>query len=266
MWARSSRNPRQKGCYLKVDGPPGRHHQLVPRLFLFAAAGFALASGLSASAHYARALPESRLPKPARQFGLPFATPPGPDTWLLGQPYGNTVGAYRERRASYAAGQGIHFGLDFSARCGTPVVAIGDGRVVEVDGPHGSAPHNLVIDHGNGLASLYGHLLERPKLAVGTRVRRGQQVALSGDSQFTCVSAPHLHLELRDSSHQRFLNPVLYIAADWESLALAGSARSFERDLDDPHRWQHLDEQPSALRGGSLLNNFARPWPPSVAR
>ena len=31
---------------------------------------------------------------PAARFGLPFADPPGPDTWLLGQPYGNTVGAF----------------------------------------------------------------------------------------------------------------------------------------------------------------------------
>src|SRR4051812_38827033 len=85
-------------------------------------------------------------PKP---FILPFNTPPGPDTWLLGQLYGNTTGAYANRRNFYAAGQGLHFGLDFSAPCGTPVVAIGDGVVLGADGPWGSAPHNLLIDHRN---------------------------------------------------------------------------------------------------------------------
>lgn len=216
-----------------------------------------------ALAHYAEPLPDSKIDQPARQFGLPFATPPGPDTWLLGQVYGNTTGAYRRRDSDYRAGQGLHFGVDLSARCKTPVVAIGDGVVVEVDGPHGAPPHNLVIDHRGGLSSLYGHLLERPKLEVGSRVRRGQVIALSGDSQFTCTSAPHLHLEIRDSSHQRFFNPIPYLDADWDTLALAGGVgRGFQRDLANPRRWQQLDDQPQARRGGALLNNFASTWPP----
>lgn len=213
-------------------------------------------------AHNAPALPDSKIAPPAAQFGLPFAGEPGLTTWLLGQPYGNTVGAYRQRRSTYGAIQGIHFGMDFSAPCGTPVRAIADGVVVDVDGPHGSPPHNLVIDHGNGLASLYGHLLERPSIRVGTQVKRGQIVAKSGDSQFTCVSAPHLHLEIRDSSHQRLFNPQLYIAADWDTLALAGFGRTFERDLSDPRKWQQPDQQPPARRGAALLANFTRPWPP----
>ncbi|MDT7919037.1 MAG: peptidoglycan DD-metalloendopeptidase family protein [Meiothermus sp.] len=215
-----------------------------------------------ALAHYAAPLPDERIAKPAQQFGLPLQGPPGPNTWLLGQLYGNTTGAYRQRNSGYRAGQGIHFGLDFSARCGTPVVAIGDGVVVEVDGPHGSPPHNLVIDHGNGLASLYGHLLERPPLRVGARVRRGQVVGKVGDSQLSCTAAPHLHLEIRDSSHQRFFNPIPYIAADWPTLSLVGGfSRGFQRDLDNPRRWQHPDQQPQARRGGPLLNDYKRPWP-----
>lgn len=218
---------------------------------------------LPALAHYAPPLPDAKIAKPARQFGLPFASKPGVDTWLLGQLYGNTPGAYRQRGSTYQAGGGIHFGIDLSARCGTPVVAIGDGVVKEVDGPHGSPPHNLVIDHGNGLASFYGHLLERPRLKVGTRVKRGQVVAKSGDSQFSCTGAPHLHLEIRDASHQRFFNPLLYIAADWDTLALAGGlSRGFQRDLDNPRKWQQPDDQPASRRGGAILANFARPWPP----
>ena len=74
-------------------------------------------------------------------FILPFAEPAGPGTWLLGQVYGNSTGAFARRREWYQAGQGIHFGIDFSAKCGTPVVAIGDGTVLKVDAPeHGSAP------------------------------------------------------------------------------------------------------------------------------
>ena len=102
-------------------------------------------------------------------FMLPFDTPPSPSTWLMGQFYGNTTSAYRFRNIWYPRGQGLHFGLDFSAPCGTEVVAIGDGIVAKVDASeHGSGPHNLVIRHeAAGYASLYGHLMERPRLNVG---------------------------------------------------------------------------------------------------
>lgn len=222
-----------------------------------------LSLGLT-SAHYATALPESAIARPARQFSLPFAGDPGPGSWLLGQSYGNTVGAYRQRRSTYGNVQGIHFGLDFSAPCGTPVRAIGDGVVAEVDGPHGSPPHNLVIDHAGNLSSLYGHLLQRASLRVGQRVTRGQVVAQSGDSQGTCISAPHLHLEIRDRAHQRLFNPIGYINTDWNTLALAGGFnRAYQIDLNNPRRWQTPQDQPQVRRGGAIINEYARPWPPA---
>ncbi len=223
-----------------------------------------LITGVGVSvAHYAPALPDSRIAAPSRQFGLPFAGKPSVNTWLLGQLYGNTTGAYRRRGSDYRAGQGIHFGMDFSAPCGTPVLAIGAGVVSEVDGPHGSPPHNLVIDHAGNLSSFYGHLRTRSSLRVGQRVVKGEVIGVSGDSQFTCISAPHLHLEIRDSSHQRFFNPVGYIAADWDSLALIGGfGRGYQRDLAAPRRWQSLSDQPQVRRGGVALNNYTQPWPP----
>jgi murein DD-endopeptidase MepM/ murein hydrolase activator NlpD len=205
--------------------------------------------------------PASQAGKP---FGLPFADPPGPSTWLLVQAYGNTTGAYRQRSTTYHAGQGVHFGVDFSARCGTPVAAVGDGVVSKVDAlNHGALPHNLIIDHPNGYASFYGHLLERPNLEVGQQVTQGQVVALTGDPDGTCASRPHLHFEIRDAkTYHHLYNPVLFIEADWDSLALAGSfGRGFERDLDDPRRWQYLDDQPDVDLWGPLLNDYARPWP-----
>ena len=196
-------------------------------------------------------------------FGLPFAQPPGPATWLLGQSYGNTVGAFVNREIFYQAGQGIHFGLDLSAPCGTEIIAIGDGVISEVDSSHGSWPHNLTIDHPNGYSSFYGHLLEKPSLTPGQAVKQGDVVALSGDSFGTCRSAPHLHLEIRNNYHNQAYNPVLLIEADWDSLALIGSFnRGFERDLDNPRRWQTLQDQPNITFGGILLNNYDNPWPP----
>jgi len=212
---------------------------------------------------------------PAKPFILPFADPPGPATWYLGQLYGNTVGAYAQRDTIYRAGQGLHFGLDFAAPCGTPLVAIGDGVVAKVDAPeHGSLPHNLMLrldprgaPGSAGYAALYGHLLERSKLSVGARVTKGQVVGLSGDSFGTCRSAPHLHLEIRSLDYLIAYNPVTLIEADWDSLALIGSyQRGYERDLTQPRKWQYPDDQPQTQFGGALLNNLEQPWPPEWGR
>ena len=213
----------------------------------------------------------AQVPTPApdrKPFTLPVADRPGPDTWYLGQTYGNTVGAYFQRDTTYRAGQGLHFGLDFAMPCGTPLVAIGDGTVAKVDAPeHGSRPHNLLIRLDAGYVALYGHLSERPNLQAGQRVKQGEFVALSGDSFGTCHSAPHLHLEIRSLDYATAYNPVNLIEADWDSLALIGAfSRGFERDLDDPRRWQQLDDQPDTIFGGSLLNNYANPWPPDWFR
>jgi murein DD-endopeptidase MepM/ murein hydrolase activator NlpD len=198
-------------------------------------------------------------------FRLPFLEPAGPNTWLLIQTYGNTISAFRARSSVYQAGQGMHFGIDFAARCGYPVVAIGDGEVTKVDAArHGAAPHNVMIDHLNGYASFYGHLLERSHLLVGQIVRAGELVGFVGDPDETCLSRPHLHLEIRNAGlYSRAYNPVPLIAADWDSLALVGPSNSgFARDLTDPRRWQRLDDQPEVIFGGMRLNEYPSPWPP----
>ena len=212
----------------------------------------------------AQAEPEAETePKP---LILPFEEPPGPDTWLLGQPYGNTTGAYRQRNRTYVRSGGIHFGVDFSAPCGTDLVALADGVVFAVDNENfGSPPHNLMIDHpAEEYASFYGHLLEPPELEIGQQVKQGEVIALSGDSSSrTCRGRPHLHLEIRDLQHIRKYNPATLIEADWDNLALIGSfSTGFEYDLDNPRRWQHIEDQPEAVIGGPILNDFENPWPP----
>jgi murein DD-endopeptidase MepM/ murein hydrolase activator NlpD len=213
--------------------------------------------------------PAGSFQEDSRPFQLPFNDPPGPDTWLLIQAYGNTTGAYVHRKDFYNAGQGLHFGIDLAARCGYPIVAIGDGVVTMVDNlAHGAAPHNLMIDHPNGYASFYGHLLERPELTVGQRVSKGQVIAKVGDPDMTCTSRPHLHLEIRNAGqYNQAFNPVNLIAADWNTLALEGiSPFEFERNLDNPRQWQQLDDQPDTHFWGQPLNNYDHAWPPAWGR
>lgn len=200
-----------------------------------------------------------------KPFILPMREPPGAATWLLGQPYGNTIGAYLRGREWYEAGQQLHFGIDFSMACGTELIAMADGDVLFVDDlGFGSGPHNLLIRHpAAGVIALYGHLLERPALNPGDPVTQGQVVARSGDPDLTCRSRPHLHLEIRSLDYFTTYNPVNYIDANWHMLASMGGFRYplFQQDLDNARQWMSIDDQPPVRFGGRALNNYAATYP-----
>lgn len=201
----------------------------------------------------------------APQFRLPFAEPPGADTWFVSQGYGETVWAQRNWPDLYAAGQGIHFGIDFATRCGRNVLAIGDGTVLGIDGNYGSAPHNLAIQHPGGYVSVYGHLRERTTLVrVGQQVKAGDVVAHSGDPySASCDKAPHLHLEIRTNGVGRTTNPMNLIPADWDRLTLGVGAggTAFAQDLTNPRRYGTLRDQPDITFGGGILVNYPT-WEP----
>jgi len=205
-----------------------------------------------------------------KPLSLPFNTPPSAETWLLGQTYGNTIGAYLFGDLWYSAGQGLHFGLDFSAPCGTPVIAMADGVVAFADNlSFGSRPHNLIVRHPNvGVTVLYGHLLDRPLVADGQTITRGQILGYTGDPDETCVSRPHLHLEVRSLDYRTALNPVDYIEADWHVIANMGSfsERIFQQDLDNSRRWMSIDEQPNVQFGGRRLNAYLAVNTPLIAQ
>ncbi len=199
-------------------------------------------------------------------MGLPVALPPGPSTWLMGQAYGNTTGAFNNAQRWYSAGQGLHFGIDLSMPCGTPLVAMADGTVMFVsDLTFGSAPHNLVIRHdAYGVTVLYGHLLQRPDLTPGQTVQRGEMVALSGDPDLTCTSRPHLHLEVRSLNYRTAYNPIDYIDAPWHLLTTIGSFGFplFQQDLFNTRRWMTIYDQPAVAFGGAQLNAYSAALPP----
>jgi len=89
--------------------------------------------------------------------------------------------------------QGRHLGLDFAAPAGTPVHAINRGTVI-LARPLYFEGGFVVIDHGQGLMSLYLHLSDF-KVKEGDQVDTGQVIALSGGSGR--ATGPHLHLAIR---------------------------------------------------------------------
>jgi hypothetical protein len=203
-----------------------------------------------------------------KPFSLPFTAPPGPDTWLFEQFFGNTLDAYSFGKYWYADGQGLHFGIDMEAPCGTPVVAIGDGVVDWIDnGSFGAGPHTVTLLHPQlGFASLYGHLQQKVTLLHGQPVRRGEVIGQTGDPDLTCASRPHLHLEIRSLDYRIALNPIPLIDADWDMLASLNQPDTggFAKDLNAPNRWQWREDQPEVHFGNRTLNQFGATWPPSA--
>jgi len=87
----------------------------------------------------------------------------------------------------------VHRGTDFRVHSGTPVHAANDGQVV-LASPLFFEGNCVVIDHGEGLKTIYMHLSEI-QVKAGDHVTKGQVIALSGGTGR--ATGPHLHLAVR---------------------------------------------------------------------
>jgi murein DD-endopeptidase MepM/ murein hydrolase activator NlpD len=87
----------------------------------------------------------------------------------------------------------FHSGLDFGADYGTPIRAAAPGKVLFASwyGGYGQA---VILDHGNGVTTLYGHT-EEIYVKEGQTVQRGTPIAAVGSTGFS--TGPHLHFEVR---------------------------------------------------------------------
>lgn len=117
----------------------------------------------------------------------------------------------RKKRVRY---RGRHRGVDLTAAMGSDVYAAQDGQVI-ASGKHRQYGNYIVVDHGNGVTTLYAH--HRANLVQeGEIVRRGQKIAEVGRTGNS--TGPHLHFELRIAGiHQNplpLLNDVEEIPAD----------------------------------------------------
>ncbi len=98
-----------------------------------------------------------------------------------------------------------HHGIDYATPTGTPVHAAYDGKVIFA-GRKGGYGNVVIIKHPFGYKTYYAHL-SRFKTHVGKRVKRGELIALSGNSGRS--TGPHLHFGL--SLNGRWINPALKI-------------------------------------------------------
>ena len=103
----------------------------------------------------------------------------------------------------------MHNGQDFEVPYGTEVFATGDGSVIESGYNSGGFGNCIVIDHGYGYQTVYGHLSEI-KVTKGQNVKRGDLIGISGNTGIT--TGPHLHYQVEQfGSHK---NPVNFFNND----------------------------------------------------
>jgi len=125
-----------------------------------------------------------------------------PNLWPV---QGQVTGSFGERIDPFNGEGAFHSGVDIGSTYGTQIIAPADGVVTFTDtmGGYGKA---IMIDHGNGISTRYGHL-SGFAVAAGQRVHRGDVIGYVGESGRS--TGPHLHYEVRINDVP--VNPYKYL-------------------------------------------------------
>jgi murein DD-endopeptidase MepM/ murein hydrolase activator NlpD len=128
-----------------------------------------------------------------------------PSSGLMGYPTnGPITSPFGDRVHPILGYVRFHAGMDFGADYGSPIFAAQSGTVILAEWYSGYG-QAVIIDHGNGVTTLYGHTSDL-YVSAGDVVRRGQVIATIGSSGFS--TGPHLHFEVRVGGEP--VNPVNY--------------------------------------------------------
>ncbi|MGC6478871.1 MAG: M23 family metallopeptidase [Flavobacteriaceae bacterium] len=100
---------------------------------------------------------------------------------------------YGYRTDPFTKKRRMHWGMDFSAKSGTPIYASGDGIVTRADNRSSGYGRHIRISHGFGYVSLYAHL-SKYNVKRNQRVKRGDIIGYVGSTGRSV--APHLHYEI----------------------------------------------------------------------
>lgn len=137
-----------------------------------------------------------------------------PSMWPL---EGRVASSFGQRLDPIGGEGEFHAGLDIDAPYGTPIRAAGDGDVILASLGFTGYGHEVVLDHGHGLTTIYGHM---SALAVmtGQHVTRGQVIGYVGQTGH--ATGPHLHYEVR--VHNVPVNPHKFLRTTYEEAFMSG--------------------------------------------
>jgi murein DD-endopeptidase MepM/ murein hydrolase activator NlpD len=103
----------------------------------------------------------------------------------------------------------LHQGLDFTAPQGTPIYATANGRVSHAGNKGSGYGNHVIIDHGYGYQTLYGHMV-RVKVSAGKSVKRGEVIGWVGNTGKS--TGPHCHYEVIKFNQR--IDPVYFFYND----------------------------------------------------
>lgn len=126
---------------------------------------------------------------------------PTPGYKRITSPYGNRTFTYQGKKIS-----SFHKGIDIGAPTGAKIVASNGGKVVTSAYNAGGYGNYVIIDHGGGKMTVYGHMSKRG-VSVGQSVDKAQQIGLVGSTGRS--TGPHLHFEIRINGTA--VNPINYL-------------------------------------------------------
>ncbi|NUS61744.1 MAG: peptidoglycan DD-metalloendopeptidase family protein [Lysobacter sp.] len=118
-------------------------------------------------------------------------------------PYARLTSSFGSRRHPVLGTVRQHKGVDYGASTGTPIMAAGDARVQFV-GWKGGYGRAVILDHGRGYTTLYGHMSRFGSIKVGQRIPQGKVIGYVGMTGL--ATGPHLHYEFRVNGVHR--NPL----------------------------------------------------------
>ena len=118
---------------------------------------------------------------------------------------GEITSEFGKRTDPVTSEESEHFGIDIDSPMDTKVKAAAKGIVLRAESNNYYGKY-VMIDHGNGISSLYGHLNEI-SVSPGDVINKGDFIALSGNSGRS--TGPHLHFEIRKDNTP--VNPLDYL-------------------------------------------------------
>ena len=119
---------------------------------------------------------------------------------------GEITAGFGERMDPFSGEDAFHAGLDIAAPKGTAVEAAGDGIVLNAGRAEAGYGNEIIIDHGSGVTTTYGHL-SKVFVVAGQEVKKGEVIGAVGMTGRT--TGPHLHYEVR--VHQTPVNPAKFL-------------------------------------------------------
>ncbi|MEP6633762.1 MAG: M23 family metallopeptidase, partial [Luteimonas sp.] len=118
-------------------------------------------------------------------------------------PYARITSSFGMRKHPILGTIRGHMGIDYAATSGTPIMAAGDARVQFV-GWKGGYGRAVILDHGRGYTTLYGHMSAFGNIKQGQRIAQGTMIGRVGMTGL--ATGPHLHYEFRINGVHR--NPL----------------------------------------------------------